>query len=769
MKPRFYCIVYFAVSGLAFSLLGLNFWSITFIIFGFLPHLKYLTHRQTGWTLAIYFLTALLFFTYGCMYTSKIDTNLTGLETKFQGVIKSVPRLTSSELNWSFQVKLDTGEYIQVYLPDDMDSFAPSLYETCYFKGRLEQPSPRKNPYIFDYKKYIYEQKIHWLVKVPSSHFYCEEPKVQLLENLGSWRSRKIARMAQEDEKEIAALMTALVFGDRSFIDKEKIDFYRRFGILHLLAVSGLHVGLITFAAYYLLYRAGFTRETAGTIVLLLLPVYSVIAGGAPSVIRASLMCMLVILSFKMKVKISVLDIISAVCLALLIYNPLYLFHLGFQLSFLTTFSLLLSKSMFTGSSRVILLAKTSTIAQMISFPLTLYHFYEFPVLFLPMNLLFIPFISFWILPLSFLTVLFQPVSGRISDLLLSMGSASFHLIDRLTMYFSEISWTVAVLGQPSDSMLWLMIITVVISLLLFESQRISLRVMGGSLLAGIVFLQAFMPYFKEEGSVTMLDVGQGDAFVIELPYRKGVYLIDTGGILPWDNGQTLNRNESTGPGMYVIEPFLKAKGIKRIDKLILTHGHFDHIGETCYLTDKFTIGEAYYPKAQSIPEEAGNSLECLAEERIPLKFAEKGMGWTEGKDWFYILHPEGDEDKENDRSIVILASINNVTLLFTGDLEEEGENRLLRNFPNLKADILKVAHHGSLSSSQEEFLAQLSPQAGLISAGENNRYGHPHTEVTNLMDSKEILTFRTDKHGAVTVKLKGGNYTITPFLLEEQ
>ncbi|MDQ0254331.1 competence protein ComEC [Evansella vedderi] len=748
-----------AVSALLFSFSGINLWGIVFALLGLIPIILSFKVKKDALKIGSYIIFFLFFYGYGTIFFQNDQSSLTGKETTFIGSVISEPTLTSN-MQWSYEFKLDNKERLQVFTSYDVP--APAFKDRCLFEGELQRPSPNRNPFGFDYADYLYKNGIQWLVRLHKDHITCENSNNKL-KGIYELRNKGIEALMSKNIPEASAIMTALVYGDRSFISEKRINTYRQLGTLHLLAVSGLHVGMVTFAMYFILIRFGMTRERASIILMSVLPFYIVLAGGAPSVVRASLMCFFLLFISLLKWRMKAVDLLAIICLSLLIYNPYFLFHLGFQLSFLTSFSLLLSSKLLKEQNRIILVLKVTFVAQLISMPLTLYHFYEISLLTLPVNLLFIPFISLWILPLSFITVIFQIVFPPLAMVSYFLASKSLQTVHYFIDIFSSWKWDMIVFGKPGDIIVLGLILSVVMLFTALEEKNKKYIFLTCVLLICILAIQLFSPYFRTYATVTMLDVGQGDAIVIELPRREGVYLVDTGGVVLWGlwgGGGDITEN-SNGPGKRVIEPFLKGNGIKKIDKLILTHGHWDHIGEVCYLLTAFPVKQVLYPLSLDIPNSAKKVLQCIYEEQVPVHWAKKGDYWRVTAQGFYIIHPEGNERGENDRSITFIAEIEGVTFLFTGDVEEAGEHKIIQGIENISADILKVGHHGSRTSTSERFIQKVSPRVALISAGRNNRYGHPHQEVTDRLSDHGILTFRTDKHGAVTIKIKKGNLNL--------
>ncbi|WP_096188332.1 DNA internalization-related competence protein ComEC/Rec2 [Evansella halocellulosilytica] len=759
MISRLYIYAFVAIGSLLAAFDGINFWAGIFFLFGILPIVQM---RKKVFLIQLLLITLciFIFYTYGLRTENKNVSQLSGEETILNGQILTEPAYSNTN-QVNVQMQLMNGERVQIVGEDVLEAVFPS--DHCILTGELNRPREPTNEFEFNYRHFLLKQRIHWIFHVSSDgDSVCERNTRKVsIEQLLQVRRNSLDDMSEKYAGEATGIIAALVFGDRSFLSDERLESYQKLGIIHLLAVSGLHVGLVTFAIFQLLIRVGITRDSASVMLCLFLPFYIILAGGAPSVVRASLMCIFVLLSSILKWKFKALDSISAVCILLLLYDPYYIYQLGFQLSFLTSFALIVSNRFFREYTGWQLMLRVTIVAQLISIPIILFHFYEVSLWTLPMNLLFIPFISMWILPLSFLFVLSLPLFNPLASFFYSLISLSLTVMHEIVDFVVSLNGSILVFGKPSNVIIIFMYAVIVLLFIQLESGR--KRHLTLSLLAFVfVFaVQQFSPYFQKEAVITFLDVGQGDSIVIELPKRRGVYLIDTGGVVSWGE----SRSASSGPGSRIVEPFLKGKGIDKINKLIITHGHTDHMGEFCYLVDRFRVDEVLYPKSSTLPPNAVAQLICAQEKEIPLHWTEEGDRWEQADSFFYVLHPTGTEIDENERSIVLFASINEGTFLFTGDLEEKGERRIVNTYSPMQIDVLKVGHHGSNTSTIEPFLQHVSPKAGVIPVGRNSIYGHPHSDVVQRLYEHEVEVFRTDVNGAVEVVMLNGDIEIKPFI----
>lgn len=716
--------------------------------------------KQSNIKLLIICACVIVFFT---VYFKWVEVNnysrLTGEEAYFAGEITSNPKIDGNQLSFIF--KLPTKERLQVFYKIKSKTELNYLQTikvgmSCQFKGELSKPSVARNFYAFDYKKFLYYKRIHWIVTpnfINSSECIPSTSSKYLLQR---WRANQLTYIKDHFPKENVGIMQALIFGEQNEIDITVAENFQRFGIIHLLVISGSHVALIILSAFYIMIRMGLTRENSFLLIFILLPVYMILAGATPSVVRACVVPMVVLLSVKFKSKLVPVDALSIAFLLMITFNPYYLTDIGFQLSFLVSLALLLSTTTILGlyENRVKQLMAVTTIAQICSLPIMFYYFYEVSLLSLPFNIVFVPLMSVVILPLSFFSyfghVFFEPLGTIFTIILSNIIHYSFLTLEWVEQFPV---FTISV-GKPP---IWLMVtyyVVIIYLLICWEKFKQFLRLGKPLFLLFLVLLYHWCsPFLSNEGNITMIDVGQGDCFLVELPYRKAVYLIDTGGKALFDQDDWEIRQHIFEVGEDVIVPFLKAKGIRTIDKLILTHGDNDHIGGTIGIIDHIKVKEAVIGVGKIEAETEKQIYHAIQEKNIPITMVQSGDGWSSGDYSFYVLGPNGDEQDKNNRSVVIYTKLGGSRWLFTGDLEEKGEAELLIQFPNLLVDVLKVGHHGSNSSSSESFIEQLKPKYALVSVGEQNRYGHPHKDVIDLFTRDNINIFRTDIHGSVSYK----------------
>ncbi|WP_051353125.1 DNA internalization-related competence protein ComEC/Rec2 [Thalassobacillus devorans] len=614
----------------------------------------------------------------------------------------------------------------------------------CQVQSAVSLPPSATNPGEFDYRDYLSHKGITSQIIInEATQMTCSGSSWLAL--LYEQRKRLLNAYEENLPDDVFSWLTALVFGNTDGLDNTIIELFRRWNLSHLLAISGLHIGLMIALLLYILYRSGITTvEKSFWFLFFFMPLYALFAGGAPSVLRAVTMALLGMLILKLRLQIRLLDMLSLLLLSFLIINPSYFYHLGFQFSFLVTFAIVLSNTWFNRtSSKLFLLSKISLLSQLIILPLQLFNFFQFNPLSIFINLIYVPYFSFFVIPymifLSFFT-LFVPGLASLGSEIFLLIHGFFLEVLRQVDTFLYYPWIIGKI-TPLFSIGYYILLALMMVKLENGEERKAFNT--GILVVTLLIIFSLKPYFSKEGTITILDIGQGDSIVVELPYRKGVFLIDAAGPSHFSKNQKRIADN-------VIRPFLQSKGISDIDAIFLSHEDSDHVGSVPYVIDQFhvekLITSPYFQFSEALQKK-------VSEERLRIIRAKGGDSLVLNGQRFAILNPVKDFAETNDNSLVMHTSFGMDTWLFTGDISVKVEQELLNAFPYLQADVLKVAHHGSSTSSSQAFLESLQVKAALISTGKDNRYGHPHKTTIEALSQQEISIFRTDLQGAIQYK----------------
>ncbi|SDI85024.1 DNA internalization-related competence protein ComEC/Rec2 [Alteribacillus bidgolensis] len=689
---------------------------------------------------------------------SNVST-LIGDEIVVNGMVTDGPYRNGNRAQLHLKVNKKENLLVRVALHQHSDirllrTISPGI--NCSAKGKLVSPIPSVNFQAFDYSQYLKTKRIHWLFETTLSDITCGKPVFNPIYLMKKWRHSGLQWINDYFPSDLRGIAGALIFGDRHMLDPNIEQAYQKLGLIHLLAVSGLHVGLISGVLYYGFLRMGVSKQMTESLLLLFLPVYIIAAGASPSVIRAASMVMLFILLKKVNQRGKAIDLLVYLVIGYIFLNPYYLLHIGFQLSFIVSGALLLSASIIKKTNTFFMSLIVTFVAQTAALPVILFHFHEFSLLSFVLNFFFVPFISFIVLPSNFLifaSSIFLPSYTTYISIPLEF---TVHLAHQFLLAVSSWNGLQIIFGKPSIFILSCLSLSLFWMFYELDTLGFHKKVLWPALIVIIVLcMQCFYPYVYKNGYVTILDVGQGDSILIELPYRKGVYLIDAGGTLQFPKKDWEKSDKPYDPGESIVVPYLKSKGISTLDKMIITHSHIDHYGGAFAASEELKVRQILYGKGSDFNQEELDFLTFVQHKRIPIKFVKNGNYWKEGKAQFQVLLPEGNEETGNERSIVIRAVIGGVTWLFTGDLEKEGEQALLKKYPKLQADILKIGHHGSNTSTTEPFINQLQSKMAFISAGRCNQFGHPHKETLETLEEFGLNVFRTDTQGAVRVTLQ--------------
>lgn len=583
-----------------------------------------------------------------------------------------------------------------------------------------------------------------------------------------------------------AGIMQAMLLGEKGGMDAELKALYRQNGIAHILAISGLHITFLGMGFFRFCKKIRMSAALAGALSFVLVVSYGEMTQSGASAVRSIIMFSLFLLGGIWGRTYDMLTAMAVSAAGLLILQPLYIYHSGFLLSFSSVTGIALAapfmRKLFPvqAFSDRILLDKSrkekiretfreklygslsaSLAVSLSTLPIQLYFYYMVPVYSPFLNLLVVPFMG---------VLIFTGFAGGTAVSLLSFGGAVFlapcrwilEMYEAVCRIFDKLPGAHPIAGRPS---LWKIILYygILTALLVWENRKEERRgkhqyeknkniretiVKTGILAAAVLLL--CIGRRRTASSCTMLDIGQGDCFVIE--EKAGCNILIDGG-----------SSDISAVGKYRIAPYLKCHGISRLDYVFISHGDKDHTsgvlellsdGEIkidCLVMTKFAMEDEAYEELLSAAEDSGTRI----------LFIGAGDYFTMGEITLTCLYPEmQDEGTGNDQSMVLLMECDGIKTLFTGDLTKEKEE--LTAFGDI--DVLKVAHHGSRYSTGQPFLEKTTPVISIISAGRNNGYGHPHQELLERLTRADSLIYQTPEDGAVTLRYEDGKVRVTTF-----
>lgn len=694
------------------------------------------------------------------------------------GTIHSFPVVDGDRLRFLFLTEnvgledrdIQTRErlWVSVRLLSEEEQFVAknlSRGDTLELKSFLSTPKPPTNPGAFDFPRYLWQQYTEFQVMGEGIN------TIQVVEtsSVFGWKGITYIRNLLENRidqifsTDNSGLMKGMLIGEQQEVSVELENIYRDTGIIHILAISGTHVLLVIGALVLVLRMFRITLERTYEVVLLFLPFYMILTGLSPSVVRASLMGIIYLIARRLHYQYSALHSISLVFILTTLLKPRLIFAVGFQLSFVVTLGLILCTQPFSNQlkkyfqrlpNKLISAFSFTFVAQIFAFPILVMTFYQFPLASIPINLLLMPVYAL-IIPwgyLSMVLAVFWPHLGKIIAYPLDGILAVIHLFLQqiVKLSYSVLSF------KPLPTWWWgiyiLLSILILVPLHLKRFWKI-----GITLLCVILISMPFLlSWFDSSIRVTFLDVGQGDSIVIQGP-RNQTILIDGGGegyVFP--NKEWQKRRNPYDVGKNVVIPALRSLGINEINWLVISHGDSDHIGGLLEVVRQIPIKNVLINGVQATTELEKELQYLIEEANIPVYIATKGpwLKW-QGDIMWEVLNPSHDSSfssvNDNDESVVLLLSAYNRKVLFTGDLEENGEIRILEDVHNMNIDVLKVGHHGSKTSTSDLLLESTLPKVAVISVGGTNRYGHPNAVVLDRLVKKQVEVYRTDHHGAIT------------------
>ncbi|WP_339172075.1 DNA internalization-related competence protein ComEC/Rec2 [Solibacillus sp. FSL R5-0691] len=619
--------------------------------------------------------------------------------------------------------------------------------------GEQVSPSIPAHRYGFSMARYLQSKNARGIIEIHQLQYLRQNKN--FMQPIYEQRFRLKKHIEKTFPPSLSAEAQALLIGYQDNVDEQLNRAYQKLGITHLFAISGLHVALVSFLFFQILLRLTIRREIATILLLILLPLYAILAGGAPSIWRAVSVVEFVLLAQYVRWRIPMDDALSLSFIVFVLLEPGAVFQVGFQLSYLATYSLVYSNRILARYSNFWVQSFYITfVCQILVYPLLLFHFYEISLSSFIANIIFVPLFSFIILPVNlfvlFLTFLPFPVDTILFFIYEPLRTALTNFI----LYIQQPIVQMWNPGKPSITWLILLYGSVLFAFYLLDQQARLKKVIFVLVLPALIFHG--QPFLNNDLKIAFVNVGQGDCIVIELPHRKSVIVIDAGGLLRFEQEKWKERKTPYEIGRQVVVPYLKGRGIQTIDTFVLSHADADHVEGAEEVLREVIVNEVHVTPGSFGKPVMNDFLQELEKTNTKLMEKMAGHKWQIGETSLEYLWPLDIEYEGNNDSLVLFLKHGAFRALFTGDLEQEGESELIRlyNGKLRNIDLLKAGHHGSRTSSTEEFIAVTNPEFVVFMAGENNRYNHPHTDVVNRFEEKNIPYAITGLDGTVEVSV---------------
>jgi competence protein ComEC len=634
---------------------------------------------------------------------------------------------------------------------------------------KLRRPRGYLNPGGFDYPLYLRTMGVAlegWAGEADALERRGAGEGSWLLTGAYALRDRMIRAVTQLLPPDQASLLVAVTLGERSGIPRRFNEAFLGSGTYHIIAISGLNVSLIAGALFFLLRGFRVPLRLSALVSMGLITFYAALAGGSPSVVRAAVMADVYLLALVLDREADSLNTLALSALGLAIWQPLVLFDVGFQLTFVATWAILVAVGLVPlgrlpaawrwGAASFVL----SVAAFLGTAPILASTFHRISPVGILANLLIVP-LSGLLTGAGMLFALLATVTPRSLSLFAALIGLLIDLLVDVAEWFAQ--WPFASVRLFSPTMPMVVCYYLALGAGVISPGRRWLRWFAlSAALAIVILVAARLVPMPRDGRVrmTVLDVGQGDAIVVELPGRRTI-LIDGGGLF----------DDRFDIGEQVVVPFLLSRWIGHLDLVLLSHPHPDHLNGLMAVLHQFPVGQVWDGGQRVTNMTYLWFEEVLRDKRIPHKIYGAGYRTSEFDPvQIAVLHPptdllrgspRGHFSDVNSNSLVIALRYGNVTFLLPGDIEDEAERLLLEREADLSAQVLKVPHHGGRTSSGLPFLERVRPSVAVVSAGYRNRFRHPHQETLERYRGSGIDLYRTDRDGAVTVSTDGDSIEV--------
>lgn len=634
------------------------------------------------------------------------------------------------------------------------------------------KPEDSRNYKGFSYKNYLKQNMIYGSIQPTSKINIIEKGKVSLVSKLiNGIRSNIICEVNSNLTSDASSVFLGIMLGEKSQITDEINTYFREGNMAHILAVSGAHVSYVMLALSILLGR--FNKRFYLMCAIAVLSFFMILTNFTPSVIRACIMAIIALIAKLVHRKSDIYNNLGISALIILLYNPYTILNIGFQLTYLGTLGIILlnqnvlhnvgasiarpciDKRLYHMKNKlkkfIVKSIFISLSVQILIAPIIIFNFNMLSYNFLISSIIATP-----IFAGIMIVGIFSLIIGSICFPILQILLDSLIFISKFisNLPFSKIT-------IPTPSVFWLVSYYIVCIAILLSKSKLIFRIVKSRekiinmlkklvaiLLMLCLIFSCVQKFNNRDLRIFFIDVGQGDSSLIITPKNK-VILIDGGG----------SQNESYDVGKSVLVPYLLDRGITKIDYMMVSHFDNDHVGGLMYVLENLKVKNILISKQSKDSKEYKEFIQIAKKRKIKVITIKQGDAIKIENDIsFYILYPTAklEFDDLNNNSIVAKMTYKNFSILFTGDIEKEAESKILKKYNTdiLQSTVIKIAHHGSKTSTTEGFIDLVNPKIALIGAGKDNNFGHPNKEVLDRIENLGSKIYRTDMHGEISLKV---------------
>lgn len=664
-------------------------------------------------------------------------------------------QIKETDYKYSTNIKLENKLKLTVYIDKKEDTSKLEYGNKISVIGTYKKPTERRNYKGYDYMKYLKTKKICGSLIVDGEVKLIKtkniNPIFTIINKLSLIFKQNLKKLLPKQEAE---LEQGILLGETSDIESDIKDDFRKCNLSHMLAVSGAHLSYLVLGINTVLSKKSFGIRRRKILSIIFILIFMVIVNMSPSVVRAGISTIITIFATLIYRKQDTYTTISIALLLTLLNNPFAIFDVGLQLSYLATLSIIIFYFKFTQKQFNNKVKKYLYESAMLTFsanililPITIYEFNTIPINSIISNLLAGPLLGICII-LGMFMVIISTVCFPVSKLIAFPLQIILKILIKIIELISKISF-----GNYTVKTPWFIVVFLtyaIIATLIYNKKKMTKILTIITLIIFIVMQGCTFINIDGKLKIYFIDVGQGDSMLVKTIKGKNI-LIDGGG----------SKDPDYDIGEKILVPYLLDRRIKTLDYVIISHFDEDHATGVAQILGKIDVSSIILTRQLEENDIYRHILSIAKEKKIKLIYVKEGDVLKIGGIKISIIHPENKlmiNNPMNNNSIVCKVEYNSFSMLLTGDIEMEAEELILRKNINLKADVLKVAHHGSKTSTTGEFLKAINPKVALIGVGKNNNFGHPSNEVIQRLKENGTRIYRTDENGeiSITVNKKG-------------